>query len=172
MLTNILLTALVLLAGASVAGAFRERERLKNLKAAWPYREEFARVLGELESDSRTPAYIVTNLENLYARIFDERFLRCIASKGARTRPTPSASAPDLEQEFGAWHGKKIQEAVSAYSWVVMYSKVRVGFLLRLAENRGDTRTCETREAETAYLTRNILARPDDGPSNGGLRPV
>jgi len=170
MLTGILLTVLVLLAGASVVGALRERERLRNLAAAWPYREEFARVLGELESDPRTPSHIVANLAHLYERIFDERFLRRIASEGARTHPSRPATARDLEQAFGAWHGQKIEEAISAYSWVVMYSKVRIGFLLRLAKHRGDTRTCATREAETAYLANNILSGHDHGRPNGGLR--
>lgn len=172
MLTSILLAALVLLACASVLGVLRERERLKNLEDAWPYREKFAEILGELESDPETPDHIVANLDRLYQGIFDERFLREIASKGARTRPETSAPTGALEQKFGPWRGAKIEEALSAYSWVVLYSKVRIGFLLRLAGKCGDTRTYETREAETAYLTNNILAGNHEGPQNGGLRPV
>jgi len=107
-----------------------------------------------------------------FNRIFDERFLRRVASEGARLGARTGSDATDLKEEYGPWHGKKIHEAVAAYAWVVMYAKVGVGFLLRRANADQDSRTAEARRAETAYLTNSVLAAHDDDTSGGGLRPV
>jgi hypothetical protein len=172
MVDSLILASIVLLACATIVGAFRERERVRNLAAAWPHRQAFARALGELESDPETPEYILANLNHLYDRIFDERFLRRIASEGTRSGSRTGNDPHNLKTAFGDWHGRKIHEAVTAYAWVVMYANVRVDLLLRRTTADKDSRTAKARQAETAYLTNSVLAARDDDTSGGGLRPA